>query len=52
MAGLLDTPPAASHLVPLAWFADPEVAAVQRPMFGTLTRSRALSRDIQSIKER
>jgi glycosyltransferase involved in cell wall biosynthesis len=52
MGGLLDTPAGSSFHVPLAYFGDPEVAAVQRQLFGTTTRSRALSRDIQSIKER
>ena len=52
MAGLLDTPPDASFPVPLAFFAEPEVAAVQQNLFGTTIRTRALSRDIQSIKER
>ncbi|MCL4176126.1 MAG: glycosyltransferase family 4 protein [Verrucomicrobia bacterium] len=52
MGGLLDTPPEASFRVPLAFFGDPEVAAVQGHLFGTTTRSRAVSRDIQSIKER
>ncbi len=52
MGGLLDTPPEASFRVPLAFFGDPEVAAVQEHLFGTTTRSRAVSRDIQSIKER
>jgi mannosylglucosylglycerate synthase len=52
MGGLLDTPPEASFHVPLAFFGNPEVASVQRHLFGNVTRSRALSRDIQSIKER
>jgi glycosyltransferase involved in cell wall biosynthesis len=52
MGGLLDTPPAASFGVPLAFFAHPEVAEIQRALFDTTTRSRAHSRGIQSIKER
>lgn len=52
MGGLLDTPAAQSFCVPLAFFADPEVAAVQRQLFGTTTRSRAVSQEIYSIKER
>jgi mannosylglucosylglycerate synthase len=52
MGGLLDTPPEASFRVPLAFFGHPEVASVQDHLFGTTTRSRAVSRDIQSIKER
>ena len=52
MGGLLDTPPEASFRVPLAFFGHPEVASVQDHLFGTTTRSRAVSHNIQSIKER
>jgi glycosyltransferase involved in cell wall biosynthesis len=52
MGGLLDTPADRSFHVPLAFFAHPEVAAVQQHLFGVTTRTRAHSREIQSIKER
>lgn len=52
MAGLLDAPAAASHPVPLAHFNHPEVAAVQSRLFDVTTRSRELTNQIQSIKER
>ncbi len=52
MGGLLDTPPEASFHVPLAFFTNPEVAEVQQHLFGVTTRTRALSREIQSIKDR
>lgn len=51
MAGQLDAPPGVSHLVPLAFFNHPEVAAVQRQLFGVTTRTRALTNAIQRIKE-
>lgn len=50
MAGLLDTPPAVSHHVPLAYFNHPQVAALQSKLFGVTTRSRAVSDEIQAIK--
>lgn len=52
MAGLLDTPPEISHHAPLAFFNHPEVLAVQSKMFGVSIRSRAVTNEIHSIKER
>jgi glycosyltransferase involved in cell wall biosynthesis len=52
MAGLLDAPPEASHLAPLAFFNHPEVAEVQGKLCGVTTRTRALTNKIHSIKER
>src|SRR5437899_11602423 len=43
MAGMLDTPPEASFLAPLAFFGHPDVAEVQRHLFGNVTRTRALT---------
>jgi mannosylglucosylglycerate synthase len=51
MAGLLDTPPESSHLVPLAFFNHPEVVEVQSQLFGKSTRSRELTNRMQAIKE-
>jgi mannosylglucosylglycerate synthase len=51
MAGLLDTPAEVSYSVPLAFFNHPDVVAVQAQLFGVATRSRAVSNQIQSIKE-
>ena len=52
MAGMLDAPADRSHLVPLAYFGHPEVAAVQDRLFGVAVRSRAVTNQIQSLKER
>lgn len=52
MAGLLDAPAEASHYAPLAHFNHPEVLDVQNRLFGVTTRTRAISNQIQSIKER
>jgi glycosyltransferase involved in cell wall biosynthesis len=52
LGGLLDTPPAASHMVPEAFFNHPEVAALQAHLFGMTTRTRAVSNRIQVLKER
>jgi len=52
MAGLLDTPPETSYAAPLAFFNHPEVAEVQQQLFGRTTRSRAVTNQIQSLKER
>src|SRR5512133_2444884 len=52
MAGLTDTPEKTSWAAPLAFFNHPEVAAVQEKLFGVRTRSRALTNQIQSLKER
>ena len=50
MAGLLDTPPAVSHHVPLAYFNHPQVATLQSRLFGVTTRSRAVTDEIHAIK--
>ncbi len=52
MAGLLDVPPESGQEVPLAHFNHPEVAEVQSRMFGVASRPRAVTNQIQSIKER
>jgi glycosyltransferase involved in cell wall biosynthesis len=52
MAGKLDAPPEVSHVAPLAWFDHPEVAEVQSKLFGVAVRSRAVTNQIQAIKER
>lgn len=51
MAGLLDTPSATSHLAPLAFFNHPQVATLQEKLFGVTTRSRAVTNEIQALKE-
>ncbi len=51
MAGLLDTPLETSHVAPLAFFAHPDVVEVQKHLFGKATRSRAVSNQVQTIKE-
>lgn len=52
MAGLLDTPAETSYPASLAYFNHPEVAAVQQQLFGVRTRNRALTDQIQNLKER
>ncbi|MEW6304106.1 MAG: glycosyltransferase family 4 protein [Verrucomicrobiota bacterium] len=52
MAGLLDTPPDTSYHVPLAFFNHPEVKSVQDRLFGVTHRSRAVTNEIQFIKDR
>ncbi len=52
MAGRLDAPAEISHTVPLAFFNHPEVADVQSKLFGLAFRTRAVTNQIQSIKER
>jgi hypothetical protein len=52
MAGRLEAPPEVSHPAPLAWFDHPEVAEVQSKLFGVAFRTRAVTNQIQSIKER
>ena len=52
MAGLLDTPPHRSSLVPLAYFNHPEVIQVQERLFGIRTRERKLTDQIHALKER
>jgi glycosyltransferase involved in cell wall biosynthesis len=51
MAGLLDTPSAISHTAPLAFFNHPQVAALQAKLFGVTTRTRAVTDEIQALKE-
>jgi len=50
MAGLLDTPSANSHNVPLAYFNHPQIAALQAKLFGVTTRTRGNTDEIQLIK--
>lgn len=50
LAGLLDTPPAVSHLVPLAYFNHPQITALQTKLFGVNVRSRAVTDEIHAIK--
>ena len=52
MAGLLDAPPEVCHTAPLAFFNHPEVAGVQDKLFGVAFRTRAVTNQIQSLKER
>lgn len=52
MAGELDAPPEVSLHAPLAYFNQPEVAEVQAKLFGVAFRTRAVTNQIQSIKER
>lgn len=51
MAGLLEAPPEASFHAPLAYFNHPDVAALQKQLFGVPVRSRALSSRIHAMKE-
>src|SRR3990172_9874143 len=51
MAGLLDAPVDASYLAPLAYFNHPDVAEVQRQLFGVTVRSRVVTNRIQTLKE-
>lgn len=51
MAGLLDAPSAVSHASSLAFFNHPQVAILQAKLFGTTTRSREVTNEIQAIKE-
>ncbi len=52
MAGELDAPPEVSLHAPLAFFNHPEVADVQAKLFGVAFRTRAVTNQIQSLKER
>lgn len=52
MAGQLDARPEVSHTAPLAFFNHPEVKEVQNKLFGVSCRSRAVTNQIHSIKER
>ncbi len=49
---MLDAPPGISLPAPLAYFDYPEVAEVQAKLFGVAFRTRAVTNQIQSIKER
>ncbi len=51
MAGLLDAPSDISHVAPLAFFNHPEIASLQRQLFGVPLRSRAITNQIQVFKE-
>ena len=51
MAGLLDTPADSSFHVPLAFFGHPDIAEVQKHLFGKATRSRAVTNQVRTIKE-
>jgi len=52
MAGELDAPPVTSLAAPLAYFNHPEVAEVQAQLFGVAFRTRVVTNQIQSLKER
>src|SRR5262245_20637090 len=52
MGGLLDTPPKTSYLAPLAYFGHLEVMTLQAKLFGSTSRARAVTNEIQSLKER
>src|SRR5262245_35087022 len=52
MAGLLDTPPESSHHAPLAYFNHPDILRLQIHLFGKITRARALTNEIQAIKDK
>lgn len=51
MAGVLDAPPEASLHAPLAYFNHPRVAEVQARLFGVTSRTRAVTNQIQELKE-
>jgi mannosylglucosylglycerate synthase len=52
MGGLMDTPAETSFQSPLAYFNHPEVVQVQEKLFGVTARSRAVTSQIHSLKER
>jgi glycosyltransferase involved in cell wall biosynthesis len=52
MAGLLDAPPQASYLAPLAFFGHPEVEAVHAKLYGVTHRTRATTNEIHGLRER
>src|SRR5262245_36175950 len=52
MAGLLEAPIERSHHAPLAFFNHPDVAPVQAKLFGVSVRSRAVTNEINGLKER
>ncbi|PLC13875.1 hypothetical protein BV582_22775 [Bacillus paralicheniformis] len=51
MAGKLDTPPDASHLVETAFFHHPDIVEIQRALFERNERTPSISRRIQELKE-
>jgi glycosyltransferase involved in cell wall biosynthesis len=52
MGGLLDTPGDISHEAPLAYFGHPEISALQDRLYGVASRNRAITNEIQSLKEK
>jgi glycosyltransferase involved in cell wall biosynthesis len=52
LGGLLDTSLDVSHEVPLAYFNHPQVAALQEKLFGVKTRTRAITDEIHSLKDK
>jgi glycosyltransferase involved in cell wall biosynthesis len=52
MAGLVDTAPDSTHEAPLAYFRHPDVESLHQKLFGVTTRSRAVTNEIQAIKEK
>ena len=52
MGGLLDTPPAASRLTPLAFFGHPDILDAQGEIFGRTTRSPRTTARIHELKEK
>ena len=51
MAGLVDTPPESTQETPLAFFRHPEVDALHKRLYGVSVRSRAISNEINRLKE-
>ncbi len=51
LAGQLDAPPGTGREAPLLHFAHPEVHALQSKLFGVAVRTRAVTHEIQRIKE-
>jgi len=51
MAGLTDTPPEQTHTAPLAYFRHPEIDALHQKVFGVTVRSRAVTKELHTIKE-
>jgi len=52
MAGLLDTPTETSYPVPLAFFNHPDVLGIQCELFGKHSRPRAVTNQVQLLKEK
>ena len=50
-AGMLDRDPAASMLVPQAWFGEENIAYINRHAYGTYTRTPEITRLIRSMAE-